>query len=316
MPSADHAQASLYRRARYRVWFLLFASKGIGKAVDAFIIGLIGLNVLVVIMESEAEIALRYEAAFHVFDVFSSLFFTLEYVLRAWVCVEDPRYARPIKGRLRYSITGMAIIDLVAILPFWLPMFIEMDMRFVRALRLFRLFRLFKIGRYAHAVTALARVFARKKEQLSMTFFTVTLVLILFSSLMYFVEHEAQPDKFTSITQTMWWAAATLTTVGYGDLYPVTGVGQLLGGLIAFTGVIIIALPAGIVASGFAEELADRHRDLESAKEEAQREERERAAASRPAPIVAEHSFGACPHCGKALRLVVDAEVDAKVSSS
>jgi len=215
-----------------------------------------------------------------------------------WSCTSDPYFRRPVIGRLRYAATPMAIIDLVAILPFWLPMFIEMDLRFVRALRLFRLFRLFKIGRYASAIVALSGVFARKKEQLSMTFFTVSLMVILAASVMYYVENAAQPENFRSIAQTMWWAVVTLTTVGYGDIYPVTTLGQLLGAVIALSGVILIALPAGIVAAGFAEELNERNEATKAAEKAKTESLRGSGGASAPGAL-----HLACPHCGKDVHL-------------
>jgi voltage-gated potassium channel len=309
------------QRLRRRTWSLLNGSEGLGRAIDAFMVTLIAANVIVIVAESEPAIASRdAETFFRIFDVVSSLIFTLEYLLRLWTAVEDPDYAHPIAGRLRFARTPMALVDLVAILPFWLPMVTTLDLRFVRALRLFRLFRLLKIARYSRAISALIRVFSRKKDQLSMTFFAVSLALILFASLMYFVEHPAQPDKFTSIPQTMWWAAATLTTVGYGDLYPVTTAGQIIGGLISFTGVVIIAVPAGIVASGFTEEVEALRRAEALERATAARAKRRRAPLAEPegpsaAPPAAlsggptstdeDLAHLPCPHCGKpvAIRL-------------
>ena len=244
-----HAHPTL--RGKVADW--LDGSGTIARAIDTFLITLIALNVALVLIESEPGVSDGdFGPALRVFETVSSLVFTLEYVLRLWTAVEQARFASPVRGRLRFALTPMALIDLVAIVPFWLPMFITVDLRFVRALRLFRLVRLLKIGRYAHAVNALGRVFALKKAQLPMTFFSVSLLLIVCAGLMYFVENPAQPDKFTSIPQTMWWAAATLTTVGYGDMYPITTLGQILGAFISFIGVVIIAVPAGIVASGSA----------------------------------------------------------------
>ncbi len=247
------------------------------RAVDSFIIVLIAFNVLAVMFETEQALVAQYANAFHVFEWFSSIFFTIEYALRVWVCTLDPRFARPFKGRVRYSFTFMALVDLVAILPFYLPMFIEMDLRIVRAIRLLRLVRILKMGRYAHAVRTLTNVFSRKKEELAMTTFVLILLMVGCSSAIYFVEHTVQPDAFPSIPQSMWWTIVTLTSVGYGDVYPTSGMGRLVGGMVSMVGVLFIALPTGILAAGFNEEMREQKRgkDIET--------------------------FGFCPHCGEQL---------------
>ena len=150
-------------------------------------------------------------------------------------------------------LTPLAIIDLLAILPFYLPMIIPLDLRFIRAVRLFRLFRLFKMGRYSKAVFILKKVLKEKKEELVLIIFVIFLLLIIFSSLMYFIEKEAQPEAFSNIPEAMWWGIITLTTVGYGDVYPITPLGKILGALIAFLGIGMFALPAGILGSGLVE---------------------------------------------------------------
>lgn len=146
------------------------------------------------------------------------------------------------------------MIDLFAILPFYLPVF-GIDLRFVRALRLMRLLRLLKLGRYSESIRTLGRVITYKKEQLISTLIALLIMLTVASSLMYYAEHEAQPEAFSSIPSAMWWGVATLTTVGYGDVYPVTALGRFLGTLVAMLGIGIFALPAGIIASGFEEEI-------------------------------------------------------------
>ena len=146
------------------------------------------------------------------------------------------------------------LIDLLSFLPFYLPL-VGMDLRIIRAVRLFRLFRLFKMGRYSQSLTKLANVIKSKKEELVITLFSGGVLLIIASSLMYFIEREAQPVVFGSIPNAMWWGAVTLTTVGYGDVYPVTLLGKFVGAFIAVLGIGLFALPAGIIASGFASEL-------------------------------------------------------------
>ncbi len=225
------------------------------KIFDIFIITLISLNVLAVILETVESLYTQYEEFFKVFEVFSVLIFTVEYVLRLWTCTCNPKFKDPIKGRIRFALTPMALIDLMAILPFYLPMLIPLDLRFIRALRLFRLFRILKMGRYSIALQTLGNVLKDKKEELFVSIFSILILLIMASSLMYFVESDAQPEVFSSIPAAMWWGVATLTTVGYGDVYPITPLGKFLGSIIAILGIGLFALPAGILASGFSEQI-------------------------------------------------------------
>ena len=154
----------------------------------------------------------------------------------------------------------LGLIDLLAILPFFLMTFL--DLRFLRAARLFRLFRVLKFTRYSSVMNTFARVIKAKKEEL-LTILSLMLLLLLFASaLIYFVENESQPDSFSSIPAALWWGVATLTTVGYGDIYPVTGLGKLIASTIAIMGIVLFALPAGIMGSAFLEDLQSRKRQL------------------------------------------------------
>jgi voltage-gated potassium channel len=240
-----------------RIYSLLSASDDTGSAswfVDVFIMTLIVLNVVSVVVETIPNVKAEYSTFFYRFEVFSVIIFTAEYVLRIWTSTIDPRFSHAVTGRLRYMGTPMSIIDLLAILPFYLP-FLGVDMRHFRILRMFRLFRLLKIARYVDALTVIVKVFSKKKEELAISLAFTLLLLLLASSMMYYVENAAQPDAFSSIPETMWWGIATLTTVGYGDVYPITGFGRLLGGIIAIIGIGLFALPTGILASGFSDEL-------------------------------------------------------------
>jgi len=241
----------------------------VNRVVGLFFIVLILLNVLTVVLETVETVYTAHKIFFGGFEVFSVVVFSVEYVLRLWTCTLDPRFNPPILGRLRYALTPMAVIDLLAILPFYLPMLIPLDLRMIRMLRLFRLLRLFKMERYSGASRVLVEVFKEKKEELLLVAGFVVMMLVFSSSLMYFIENAAQPQIFSSIPATMWWSVATLTTVGYGDMLPVTPLGRLLGALIALLGIGLFALPAGILASGFAEKVQTKQRET------------------------------ICPHCGK-----------------
>lgn len=225
-----------------------------GYAFDLFIMALIVLNVAAVLLETVEWIAAPIRGFFYGFEIFSVAVFSAEYILRLWSCTANPRYAGALRGRLRYALTPLALIDLLAILPFFLE-FLALDLRFVRSLRLFRLLRIFKLARYSSSMRTLGNVLKAKKEELLVTLFVVLILLVFAASAMYYAEHDEQPDKFSSIPAAMWWGVATLTTVGYGDVYPVTVEGKLLGAVIAVLGVGLFALPTGILASGFAEEI-------------------------------------------------------------
>jgi voltage-gated potassium channel len=225
------------------------------RAFDIFLTVLICVNIVAVIFETVKSIETHFAFWFRAIDLFSVLVFTIEYILRVWSCTVVPKYVHPLKGRLRFATSPLAIIDLLAILPFYLPLLLPIDLRFVRALRLFRLLRVFKLSRYSEAMRVLGNVVRSKKEELAICIMTGLILLIISSSIMYFVENEAQPDQFSSIPSALWWGVATLTTVGYGDIYPVTAVGRIIGALVSVLGIGMFALPAGILASGFAEEI-------------------------------------------------------------
>jgi voltage-gated potassium channel len=230
-------------------------SGGMSWYIDAFIITLIILNVIAIVLESIEPLRLQFQVYFYIFELFSVIIFTIEYVLRVWTANLIPEYKKPVTGNLKYALTPLAIIDLLAFLPFYLP-FIGFDLRLLRILRIFRIFRLFKIARYVEALSFINRVFKQKREELLISLMFTVLLLLVSSTLMYYVENQAQPDQFSSIPETMWWGIATLTTVGYGDMYPVTPLGQFLGGIIALIGIGLFALPTGILASGFSDEIA------------------------------------------------------------
>jgi voltage-gated potassium channel len=230
----------------------------LARIVEFSLLALITLNVLSVVFETVEFFEARYKDFFWNFEVFSVAVFTIEYALRVWTCTVNRRYAQPIRGRLRYMSSFLAIVDLLAILPFYLPMLIPLDLRFLRAVRLFRLFRLFKVARYSKALSSLGEVLKAKRAELGITVLTLLIFLLLASAVMYDIEHEAQPQSFPNIPTAMWWGVSTLTTVGYGDVYPVTPLGKIIGSAIALAGIGLFALPAGIIASGFAERLHEK----------------------------------------------------------
>ncbi|QEC69327.1 ion transporter [Panacibacter ginsenosidivorans] len=247
----------MYAQVKHTVHLLLDPADGHtiwDRIINTIIVGLILLNTLAVIFETVDSIYLPNKALFNDFEIFSVSFFSIEYISRVWSCTAKKKYTHPIAGRLKYIVSAGAIIDLLAILPFYLPLLKIYDLRFLRILRLLRFFRFFKLGRYLNASKVIGSVFKSKKEELVLSFVITMFLIIVASSVMYYAEHDAQPDKFSSIPETMWWSVATLTTVGYGDEYPITGLGKFLTACISILGIGMFALPAGILASGFSDE--------------------------------------------------------------
>ncbi|MEP5339192.1 MAG: ion transporter [Algibacter sp.] len=241
-----------------------------------FIYTLIILNILALILESYEEINSKYSHLFYYFEIFSVAVFTVEYVIRIWV---SDKTKEDKKERINFAFSTLGIIDLIAILPFYLPFIFPIDLRIVRILRLFRLLRIFKLSRYSKSLKTIKAIFKETKAELSITVFVTFVLMILSSTLMYYIEHDDQPEQFASIGDAFWWSIATLTTVGYGDVYPVTGLGKLLSGIIALIGIGFVALPTGIISSAFIEK-------IQSDKK-----------------LKKENKICNCPHCGESIDL-------------
>lgn len=219
---------------------------------DGTIIGLICINVLLLVAGT-FDMPEWFTRVSDVIETVSVVIFSAEYLARLWT--SDFKYSdkSPLVARIKYIFTFMALIDLLAILPFYLPFLFPIDLRVLRALRVLRLFRLFKMGRYTTAFSTIGKVFKEKSHQLISSMIVVGLLMVITSLLMYNVEHEAQPEVFKNAFSGLWWAVATLTTVGYGDIYPVTDAGRVLSGIIALLGIGLVAVPTGIISAGFME---------------------------------------------------------------
>jgi voltage-gated potassium channel len=237
-------------------------SLGIGASTDhysirfdKFIEILVLLNVVAIILESFDSIDKEYLLEFDVFEIFTVFVFSVEFLCRLWVA--DIRY--PSKNKWlpykRFLMTPMAWIDLLAILPFFVPFFIQVDLRHIRILRIVRLLRVFNLSKYSHSLRLINRIIIEKRQELTATLLLFFSVLIVSATLIYWLEKEVQPDKFPSILHACWWAVVTLTTIGYGDVYPMTPLGQFLGAVVGILGVIITAIPVGIISSGFVQKM-------------------------------------------------------------
>ncbi len=293
---------------RRRVWEILEIARPGDRVSALFDIGiraLIALNVLAVILETVPTWSAPVQRLFVWFEVLSVAVFSIEYAGRIWACVEVPAYRAPLRGRLRFAATPLALIDLLAVLPSLLPFF-GVDLRILRGVRLFRLFRILKLTRYSRSLRTLGRVLGRRREELVITLSGVGLIVLVASSLMYYAEHAAQPDKFSSIPAAMWWGVVTLTTLGYGDVYPITTLGRLMGGLFAVSGILLIALPTAILGAAFMEELEATRgsRSPDTALDAPPDAWLETPPSAGPDAQPSEDSPVAdrCPHCGQSLR--------------
>jgi voltage-gated potassium channel len=245
----------MYQATKKKVHTLLHPELGDtkwDKIVNGFIITLILLNVIAVMLETVPSIHDPHEEFFFYFDIISVAIFTIEYVLRVWSANHFHEHNKRRKhGRIRYIFSVGALIDLLAILPFYIHIFIGFDLRVLRIFRLLRFLRLFRLTAYMKATKVVVSVFKSRKNELFLSLVLVFFLIIISSCLIYFAEHLAQPDKFNSIPNTIWWSITTLTTVGYGDMIPITLVGRVLTGVVLMAGIILFALPAGIITLAF-----------------------------------------------------------------
>ena len=244
------------------------------RLFDYFIMSLILLSVISIILESIPEINNDYGKILSNFNLISIVIFTIEYLMRLYVSDLTHPSTNRVKSAFRFIFSAYGLIDLLAILPFYLPMLIKMDLRFLRALRLTRFLRILKVNRYNDSLNLIWTVIKEKKSELAVTGFVTFLILLLASFIMYYVEGDKQPDQFPNIIASFWWAVATLTTVGYGDVYPITGLGKMISGLIAILGIGMVALPTGLISAGFMSKIENKKKT----------------------------NTKTCPHCGKEIK--------------
>jgi voltage-gated potassium channel len=277
-PSPPLDRGSMKRRI-YEILTNPRADDIIGRLVSFALLLLIAANVTASVLETDVELARGAPRFFRWFERVSVVIFTGEYLLRLWSCTADPRFAAGLKGRLRLAMTPMSLVDLAAIAPSFVELFLPgvVDLRFLRVLRLLRLFRLMRVRRLADAFSMLVRVIYSKRLELGVSMAVVVVAMLLAAGAMYMIEHTQPGTQFTSIPRAMWWSICTVTTIGYGDMVPTSSLGQTVAGFVAFIGICSLALPVGILSSGFLEEINRKRAD----------------------PVVPDRS--ACPHCGGSL---------------
>jgi len=221
---------------------------------DTFIVIWVLISVLAVVMESVESVHFLLNVEFVVLDMLAVAVFTTEYMMRIYSVVEGPGYKHAVLGRIRFAKSGMAIVDFLAVVPFFLEALLHhlFDLRF---LRVFRLLRLLKLTRYTGATGTLLTVIKREWPVMGASCFIMLLLVVLTASLGYLFEHEAQPDKFENIPTSIYWAVITLASVGYGDIAPVTPAGRAMTIVLALLGIGIFAIPAALLSSAFSDQL-------------------------------------------------------------
>ncbi len=311
---------------RFKTFYILEKNEGnhtLSSLIDYFLIGLIILNVLAVIFETVDSFYNQYSIQLYWLEMFSVIIFTVEYLMRTWSCVENSDFDKQTSNntkRLKFIFTPMAIIDLLAILPFYLAFLMQIDLRFLRALRLLRIF---KLTRYSAAMTTLLRVLKEERKKFVAVIFIMLIIMVIAASGIYLVENKLQPDKFGSIPESMWWAIVTMTTVGYGDVTPITGIGKFFAACIMIAGIILVALQTAILASGFSDNLKRNRKamtkKLEAVLEDGIIDKQERLELDQMSEQLGvskeveneihqslvenkESEISSCPHCGKSLK--------------
>jgi len=223
-------------------------------AVDRFLIALILINLVAVALQSVPSYQARYGLWFGAIEIFSLIVFSAEYGLRLWSAVEHgpDRHLSATRARLKYALSAAGLVDLIAVLPFWLALVAPADLRVVLV---FRIVRFFKIARYSPAMRSLLDVLYRERRALFGCLVIALGTALVSAALMHLVEGHVQPDKLGTIPDALWWAIVTIGTIGYGDVVPVTALGKLIATGTIFAGLVLVALPVGIIATAFAEQI-------------------------------------------------------------
>jgi len=261
-----------------RAWEIASVAKAgdwVSKAFDRVILTLILVNVLAIVLESVEGIGKKFAVELYWLEVVSVSIFSVEYLLRLWSCTVSPTYQGAIRGRLKWATSPFALIDLLAVLPFFLP-FLGVDLRFIRIFRVLRTLRLLKVGKYSSSLKLILGVLRDKKEELITSVVVMGFMIFVAACVMFHFEHQAQPEAFSSIPATLWWSVVTLTTIGYGDVYPVTAGGKVVASVVAVIAIGMVGLPTAILASAFTEQLEKRKKPTK------------------------------CPHCGKPISIDTD----------
>ena len=240
----------------YEILNLVDPDDAATRYLNVFLIILLLINLVAFMLQTFEDISTSYESVFKDLEEFSVIIFTLEYVLRLWVADLNPLYTGRVTGRLRYMFTDiLAITDLIAILPYYLPIVLPFDILVIRVLRLFRLARLAKLARYSDSLDLIERVIVKQREFLLITLAIQFVLLLVSAAVMFYLEHEAQPEKFANIFSAFIWGISAMTSVGFAGLYPITPLGKAAGAILSFFEIVAMALPIGVITAGIEQEM-------------------------------------------------------------
>lgn len=242
------------RKTLFHILYRPAPSNPAARYVNYFLAAIILVNCAAVALETVPGMFEPHKVFFTTLKAISTAIFAVEYVSRIWVCVEETRYSAPVLGRLKYAVQPLPLLDLLVITTFWAPW----DFRFLRIFRLTLLLRVLHLEALDHSYQAVSKAIGRRKHLLVVSFLMMLITAYCFAAHLYMVEHPVQPDKFSSIPETLWWAIVSLTTIGYGDLVPLTPLGKFLTGGIVLIGVGIFALPAAIMTASILDAGMDR----------------------------------------------------------
>ena len=220
----------------------------IGQAAEVVALIMVLASIVALVIESDAAIAEEYQAVFATSRAAFAIFFVGEYILRT---LNTQREGRSLKSWREYAGSFFGVIDLLSILPVMLPMILGPNFAVVKTFRMLRVFRILKFGRYSKSMKMLEDTVISIRYALLSTLFMAAFLILFSSACMYYLEHEAQPEAFPNILSTLWWAVSTLTTVGYGDIYPVTAGGKLFASIVAMVGIGLVAIPTGLMSAAF-----------------------------------------------------------------
>ena len=263
----------------------------LSKFFNYFLMILIILSVGEMALETDDSIFIPYRNYFRIFDFFTVMVFSTEYIIR----IVTAHLTKENQGKTRwqsikeYVISFAGIVDLLSILPFYLD-FTNLDLRVLRMLRLLRFFRVFKITRYNDSMKLVADVIKDKRSEIGVIMGLIIIIMIISSFIMFYAEHESQPEQFPNVLGCLWWAIVTMTTIGYGDVYPVTTMGKLIGSIMAILGIGLVAMPTGIISAGFLEKINEKQE-----KEKKQEKNKEQ----QQIEVTDKKNF--CPYCGHKL---------------
>ena len=277
-------------------------SNRLSKCFNYFLMALIVLSVGEMALETDDEIYIPYKYYFDNFDLFTVIVFTVEYVIRILTAHLAPEN----KGKTRwqsiksYIFSFAGLIDLISILPFYLN-YTNIDLRVLRMLRLLRFLRVFKIARYNSSMKLVADVIKDKSSEIGVIMGVIIIIMIISSFLMFYAENKAQQEQFPNVLSCLWWAVVTMTTIGYGDVYPVTVAGKVIGSIMALLGIGLVAMPTGIISAGFMEKVNERKEQKRKEAEENAKADREKAAVEHEGHAEISDQKHYCPYCGHKL---------------